>query len=90
MVQLPSQRHRKSAESPGPRTSGRVRWFDQIRGVGLVDVPGKGYAHVYYKDILGEGYRALDAGDEISFWIEESERGPILRDVRRESSLPRE
>ncbi len=90
MVQLPSPRHRRSERRPDRRQTGRVRWFDQIRGVGLAALPGRGYVHLYYKEIRDEGYRALDPGDLISFWIEETAAGPILRDVRREASLPRE
>jgi CspA family cold shock protein len=74
---------------PG-RVTGRVRWFNEAQGVGIVEIPSRGYAHLYYKDILGDGYRALDPGDRVSFWIEESERGPIVREIRREASLPRE
>jgi CspA family cold shock protein len=76
---------------PGPaRVIGRVRWFNEAQGVGVVEIPSRGYAHIYYKDILAEGYRALDAGDLISFWIEETDRGPIVREIQREASLPRE
>ena len=91
MVQLPSDRHRPpSTPDDGIRLRGRVRWFNQILGVGQVRVPGRGHLDLYYKDIRHEGYRALDAGDEVSFWIEETDRGPVVRDVWVERSLPRE
>ena len=53
-------------------------------------MPGRGHLDLYYKDIRHEGYRALDAGDEVTFWIEETDRGPVVRDVWVERSLPRE
>lgn len=67
-----------------------MKWFDQIHGVGIVKVPGRGEAHVYYKEILDEGYRALEAGDTISFRVDATDRGLVARDVRHQASLPRE
>jgi CspA family cold shock protein len=91
MATLPSERHRRSPHAvPGARIVGRVRWFDQNLGIGQVRVKGRGFARVHYKDIVDIGYRALDAGDTVSFWVEETAVGPVLRDVVHESSLPRE
>jgi cold shock CspA family protein len=70
--------------------TGRVRWFDQNLGIGQVRVSGRGFARVHYKDIVAWGYRALDAGDIVSFWVEETPAGPVLREVICEVSLPRE
>jgi CspA family cold shock protein len=66
-----------------------VKWFDQIQGVGIVRVASRGEAHVYYKEILDPGYRALEAGDTISFWVDATDRGLVARDVRLVDSLPR-
>ena len=53
-------------------------------------VPGRGPLHVDHEGIQGDAYRALDAGDEVSFRRGTSEGGPVVRQVRVERSLPRE
>ena len=93
MSQPPSERHRLDPvrdDGDVVRVDARVRWFDAVRGVGEVRVPGIGHVHVYYKEVRRGGYRALDAGDVVSCWIEQTPQGPVARDVIVRGSLPRE
>ncbi len=52
---------------------GRVKWFDENRGVGIIKVSETGKeVTVHYRDIVGDGFKVLDEGEEVEFEIEES------------------
>ncbi|MBF6480781.1 cold shock domain-containing protein, partial [Nocardia cyriacigeorgica] len=44
--------------------------------------PGGADVFVEYSVILGEGFRSLEAGQEVEFDVEEARRGPEARAVR--------
>lgn len=90
MSPRPTVRHRPTREPSGRRVEARVRWFDQIQGVGICAVAGVGQAQVHYRELGAGAYRALDAGDRITCWIEMTEEGAVARDVCLVASLPRE
>lgn len=91
MSPLPSPRHRPSATSPRKRIEGQVRWFDQIRGVGLASTDtDPRQVHLHYRELDEGAYRALDAGDRITFWVEATDDGPVAREIAVVASLPRE
>lgn len=90
MSPLPSARHRPAASVPRGRVEGHVRWFDQIRGVGMALVANAHQVHLHYRELTEGAYRALDPGDRISFWIERTPDGPVARTIEVIASLPRE
>ena len=90
MSTRPSARRRPAVASPGPRIEASVRWFNQIHGIGVAHAPGLGQIHVHYRELREGAYRALDAGDTISCWIETTSEGPVARAVEVVASLPRE
>jgi len=52
---------------------GRVKWFDENRGVGVIKLNNGGKeVTVHYRDILGDGFKVLDEGEEVELGIEES------------------
>jgi len=52
---------------------GRVKWFDENRGVGVIKASEDGReVTVHYRDIMGDGFKVLDEGEEVEFEIEES------------------
>jgi cold shock CspA family protein len=87
---LPSARHRRSGGPAGERVEARVLWFDQIQGVGLAAIAGRERVHVHYRELREGAYRALDAGDTLTLWVERTPDGPVARDVVVVASLPRE
>jgi cold shock CspA family protein len=86
----PSIRRRASSVTPGERVEARVKWFDQIQGVGIIVPRGGGEAQAHYRELREGAYRALDAGDRITCWIERTPDGPVARDIEVVASLPRE
>jgi cold shock protein len=63
------------------RTAGTVRWFNEIKGFGLIRADDGAEVTVRFTGIRGEGYRCLDTGDRVQFNLVDGARGPQAEDV---------
>lgn len=61
---------------------GKVKWFSKTKGYGFITREGGGDVFVHYKAIVGEGFRALEKDQEVTFEIEEGPKGPQAANVR--------
>lgn len=62
---------------------GKVKWFSQQKGYGFIAVEGEKDVFVHYSAIQGQGFKNLDEGQEVEFSIEQADRGPQAKDVRK-------
>ena len=63
---------------------GRVKWFDDARGFGFIRPEGGGeeiFSH--YTAIVGDGFRSLPDGQKVEFEMEQGQKGPQAKDVRK-------
>ena len=73
----------KQPESVGNMALGTVKWFNAEKGYGFITVEGSGDdVFVHWSAIEGEGYRALDEGQQVQFEVGEGEKGPQAENVR--------
>ena len=64
------------------RITGTVKWFDSAKGFGFIQSPhSPGDIFVHYKNIRGEGYRALKENQVVEFTLTKTERGIQAEDV---------
>lgn len=55
---------------------GRVKWFSEEKGYGFIEnADGGEDLFVHYSEIVGDGFRSLDEGNEVEFEIVEGRRG---------------
>ena len=54
---------------------GTVKWFDATKGYGFISNEAGKDAFVHQSNILMRGFRALEAGQIVSYELEEGERG---------------
>lgn len=57
--------------------NGKVKWFNNEKGFGFIEVEGGDDVFVHFTAIEGEGYKSLEEGQEVSFEIVEGNRGPF-------------
>ncbi len=56
--------------------TGTVKWFDDDKGFGFIEQEDGEDAFAHYSEIVGEGYKSLSEGQEVSFDLEEGDKGP--------------
>jgi cold shock CspA family protein len=67
---------------PGAIVTGRCTWWDDVRGLGFLRVPGvPGDILVLDRDVTG-GRRRIGRGRRASFILDRAHRGWRARDVR--------
>jgi len=60
---------------------GTVKWFNKEKGFGFVTCEeGKDY-FVHFTGIIGEGFKTLEEGQNVSFVVEDGNKGPIAKEV---------
>ncbi|MDF2546064.1 cold-shock protein [Anaerosolibacter sp.] len=62
---------------------GTVKWFNNDKGFGFIEVAGEPDVFVHYMAITGEGYKSLNEGQRVQFEIVQGERGPQAANVVR-------
>jgi len=48
-------------------TRGRVKWFNDQKGFGFIEVEGAKDVFVHHSAITGEGFKSLKESDEVEF-----------------------
>ncbi len=66
-----------------PRTNGRVKWFNDVKGYGFIERDGGPDVFVHYSSIEAEGFRTLKPNDEVEFELEEGPKGLHANKVTR-------
>ncbi|MBA59853.1 MAG: cold shock domain protein CspD [Gammaproteobacteria bacterium] len=62
---------------------GKVKWFNNTKGYGFVIYDGDSEDYfVHYSSIVMEGYKSLKAGQQVTFEIEEGEKGKNAVNVK--------
>jgi len=62
---------------------GIVKWFDARKGYGFIKRDEGQDLFVHFSSIDMDGYKRLNEGDQVAFEIEETDRGPQARNVRK-------
>ena len=66
--------------------SGKIKWFDNKRGWGFIAQEVGQDVFVHYSSIVGSGYKTLREGDEVSYELTQSDKGPKAQNVQRSPS----
>ena len=60
---------------------GKVKWFNQEKGYGFIEVEGEKDVFVHYSAIQQEGFKTLKEGDTVEFEVVEGQKGPQAANV---------
>jgi CspA family cold shock protein len=62
--------------------TGKVKWFNDQKGFGFIEVAGSKDVFVHHSSIQGEGFKSLKEGDEVEFEVTKGPKGPQASNVR--------
>lgn len=66
-----------------PKSTGRVKWFNNSKGYGFIEQPGEQDIFVHYSSISGDGYKTLIQGEEVEFEVLDGPKGPQAENVMK-------
>ena len=55
--------------------NGTVKWFSNQKGYGFIEQKEGPDVFVHFSGIQGDGFKTLNEGDDVSFEIEEDDKG---------------
>ncbi|MCC2479629.1 RNA chaperone/antiterminator CspA [Bacillus paranthracis] len=61
--------------------TGQIKWFNNEKGFGFIEVPGENDVFVHFSAIETDGFKSLEEGQKVSFEIEDGNRGPQAKNV---------
>ncbi|MGD9008134.1 MAG: cold-shock protein [Desulfobacteraceae bacterium] len=61
--------------------NGTVKWFNEKKGYGFIEQEDGPDVFVHHSGINSSGFRTLNEGDQVTFDIEQGQKGPAAVNV---------
>ena len=64
-------------------SKGTVKWFNSAKGFGFITTEDGQDVFAHFSAIKDEGFKSLDEGDEVSFDVEDGDKGPRAANIEK-------
>jgi CspA family cold shock protein len=61
--------------------NGTVKWFNESKGYGFIEQENGPDVFVHHSGINGNGFKSLREGENVTFDVEEGQKGPAAVNV---------
>lgn len=61
--------------------NGTVKWFNNAKGFGFITSDDGQDVFAHFSAIQGDGFKALEEGDAVTFDLEDSDKGPRAANI---------
>ena len=65
------------------KEQGKVKWFNNKKGLGFIERASGGDVFVHYSAIVSDGYKTLKEGDSVEFTITQGPKGFQAENVEK-------
>ncbi|QIL46251.1 cold shock domain-containing protein [Vagococcus coleopterorum] len=62
---------------------GKVKWFNNEKGFGFIEMEGGDDVFVHFSAIQGDGFKSLEEGQAVEFSVVDGDRGPQAAEVTK-------
>jgi CspA family cold shock protein len=62
--------------------NGTVKWFNEKKGYGFIEQEDGPDVFVHHTGIDAQGFRTLSEGDQVTFDVEDGQKGPSAINVK--------
>ena len=82
-VFIQEENNTKEIKAGEESMNGTVKWFNDSKGYGFISREDGDDVFVHHSSIAGEGFKSLEEGDEVTFEIEQGDKGPSAVNVQK-------
>lgn len=62
---------------------GTVKWFSERKGFGFISQENGSDIFVHFSSIEMPGFKTLNEGEKVTFDVEDGNRGPVAKNVKK-------